>query len=336
MIRYNYSLRKYNTFGVTARTRRFINLTSAEEAKALIIKENFDTNNCLVLSGGSNILFTKDYCGTVIKPSFDNITIEEKSSDNVIISAEAGLEWDRLVEWSVENDLGGLENLSFIPGKVGAAPIQNIGAYGAEVSSLITRVHTLSLENSESRIFYNEECMFGYRDSIFKNELKGKYLITRVEFRLKKSPVTFNLSYGNLEPVLQDKGEITLTSIRKAVIKIRKEKLPDPAVKGNAGSFFKNPVIDMHRYADLKMRYHDMPSWQTGTGQYKIPAAWLIEKAGWKGKKAGRAGVHHKHALILVNLGNAEGSEILELSNLIIDSVRSMFGITLVKEVNII
>lgn len=332
MIRYNYSLRRHNTFGIAARARRFISLESAEEAKAIIKKEKIDTDNCLVLGGGSNILFTKDYCGTIIKPSFNKISIEKESSDNVIISAEAGLEWDKLVEWTVENDLGGLENLSFIPGKVGAAPIQNIGAYGAEVSNLITKVHTLSLENGENRVFYNEECMFGYRDSIFKNELKGKYLITSVEFRLEKSPFTFNLSYGKLEPG----REMTLASIRKAVIKVRKEKLPDPAVKGNAGSFFKNPLINMHSYAELKMRYHDMPSWHTGTGHYKIPAAWLIEKAGWKGKKAGRAGVHHKHALILVNLGNAKGTEILGLSNSITDSVRSKFGITLEKEVNII
>ena len=336
MIRYNYPLRKHNTFGIAARTRRYISLASVKEATDLLTQEELDTDNCLVLGGGSNILFTKDFCGTIIHPLFDNIATEEIVSDNAIISAEAGLEWDRLVEWTVRNNLGGLENLSFIPGNVGAAPIQNIGAYGAEVSNLITGVHAISIESAEYRFFSSKECMFGYRNSIFKNELKGKYLITKVEFSLRKFPEAFNLSYGNLEQTVRNKGEITLRCIREAVIQIRKEKLPNPSVTGNAGSFFKNPVIDVNKYAELKMEYQDIPSWQTGDGNYKIPAAWLIEQSGWKGKKAGRAGVHKKHALVLVNLGNANGSEILELSNMIIESVQNRFGIKLIREVNVI
>jgi UDP-N-acetylmuramate dehydrogenase len=293
-------------------------------------------DKCLVLGGGSNILFTKDYGGTIIHPLFNRITIKEIEPDSTFISAEAGLAWDRLVEWTVENDLGGLENLSLIPGNAGAAPIQNIGAYGAEVSNLITGVNAISLESGEHRLFSGEECMFEYRDSIFKNKLKGKYLITSIELRLRRSPEFFNLSYGNLEQAVREKGEISLKGIRDAVIKIRREKLPDPSVTGNAGSFFKNPVIDLDKYNELKNEYGDIPSWENGENKYKIPAAWLIEKAGWKGKKAGRAGVHEKHALILVNLGNASGIDILQLSNMIIQSVEDLFGITLKREVNVI
>ena len=336
MVRYNYPLRKLNTFGIDVRAKRYISLEHEEEISDLLSRESLCYDKCLVLGGGSNILFTKDYGGTIIHPLFNRITIKEIEPDSTFISAEAGLAWDRLVEWTVENDLGGLENLSLIPGNAGAAPIQNIGAYGAEVSNLITGVNAISLESGEHRLFSGEECMFEYRDSIFKNKLKGKYLITSIELRLRKSPDFFNLSYGNLEQAVREKGEISLKGIRDAVIKIRREKLPDPSVTGNAGSFFKNPVIDLDKYNELKNEYGDIPSWENGENKYKIPAAWLIEKAGWKGKKAGRAGVHEKHALILVNLGNASGSDIMQLSNMIIQSVEDLFGITLKREVNVI
>lgn len=336
MVRYNYPLRKHNTFGIAARTERYISLATAEEATDLLMYEDLKADNCLILGGGSNILFTKDFKGTIIQPAFNNIKIEEVLSDYVIISAEAGLEWDKMVEWTVNNNLGGLENLSLIPGNVGAAPIQNIGAYGAEVSDQITKVHAISIDNAEYRVFHKKDCSFGYRTSIFKNELKGKYLITKVEFRLRKSPVSFNLTYSNLEQKVRDKEKLTLAGIREAIIRIRMEKLPDPTVTGNAGSFFKNPVIDANKYSDLKKEYPEVPSCYIEERQYKIPAAWLIEKAGWKGKKQGRTGVHENHALVLVNLGNASGNEIMELSNMIIESVQKMFGIKLIKEVNVI
>lgn len=336
MVRYNYPLGKHNTFGIEVRTKRYISFKYEEEVAYFLTREKLDYDNCLILGGGSNILFTKDYGGTIIHPLFNNIKIKEINPDTTIISVEAGLEWDRLVEWTIRNDLGGLENLSCIPGNVGAAPIQNIGAYGAEVSNLITGVHAISIASGENRFFSNEECMFRYRDSIFKNELKGKYLVTRVEIKLRRSPAFFNLSYGNLEQTVGEKGEKTLQGIREAVINIRKEKLPDPSVTGNAGSFFENPAVDLDKYTELKNKYLDMPAWETGDNKYKIPAAWLIEKAGWKGKKAGRAGVFEKHALILVNLGNATGSEILQLSNMIIQSIEDLFGITLTREVNVI
>ncbi len=336
MIKHNYSLRKYNTFGIDVRTKRFISPESVEKTKNLLTSNELDNENCLILGGGSNILFTTDFNGTIIHPLFNKLSVKETGPDGIIISAEAGLEWDRLVEWTVKNDLVGLENLSFIPGSVGASPIQNIGAYGVEISNLITGVHAFSLETGEHRFFSNEECMFGYRDSIFKNELKGKYLITSIELRLRKYSGMLNLSYGKLEQRVATKGEITLKTVRETIIDIRKEKLPDPSVTGNAGSFYKNPVIDFHKYSELKNEHRDIPYWKTGDNKYKIPAAWLIEKSGWKGRKTGRAGVHEKHALILVNLGNATGNDILELSNLITQSVNDMFGITLTKEVNVI
>jgi len=336
LVRYNYSLKKYNTFGIDVRTKKFISSESVEKIKELLAGDELANENCLVLGGGSNVLFTKDFNGTIIHPLFNKLSIKETGSDTTIVSAEAGLEWDSLVKWTVENGLGGLENLSYIPGNVGAAPIQNIGAYGVEISNLITGIYAFSLESGEQRFFSNDECMFGYRDSIFKNELRDKYLISCVEFRLRRSPEPFNLSYSNLEQRVMDRGRITLKSVRETVIEIRREKLPDPSVIGNAGSFFKNPVVDFNKFSELKKEYPDIPFWETDENRYKIPAAWLIEKSGWKGRKAGRAGVTEKHALILVNLGNATGKDILELSNMIIQSVKDMFGITLTEEVTVI
>ncbi|MBS0009865.1 MAG: UDP-N-acetylmuramate dehydrogenase [Bacteroidales bacterium] len=334
--RYNYPLRRHNTFGINTRAKRYISLDTAGEIYRLIMREEALASKHLILGGGSNILFTGDFEGTVIHPLFNKIRTIKTVGDNVLIAAEAGLEWDRLVEWAVDNDLGGLENLSYIPGMVGAAPIQNIGAYGAEVSGLITAVHAVSLDNARDRVFTAEECMFAYRDSIFKHELKDKYLITKVDFSLKRSPVTFNLAYGNLEKEACCRGKISLQGIREAVIKIRREKLPDPSVRGNAGSFFKNPVVSERKYTGMKRLYPDLPSWHAGPGQYKLAAAWLIEKAGWKGKRSGGAAVHDKHALVLVNTGKATGREILELSDMITTSVRERFGIRLAKEVNIV
>ncbi len=336
IVRYKYPLKKQNTFGIAVRAKRYIRPASIKETMDLLAKEDYDTGKLLILGGGSNILFTRDFDGTVIQPAFNRIEIVKTNLESVNISVEAGLNWDSLVKWAVEKDLGGLENLSYIPGKVGAAPIQNIGAYGVEAGELITGVHTLSIENGKPGFLSRQECGFAYRDSIFKNELKDKYLISKVVFRLLRSPHTFRLSYGNLEKMVLEKGKITLRGIRNTVIETRREKLPDPMVLGNAGSFFKNPLIEKNKYSELISVYHDMPAWKTESGKYKIPAAWLIEKAEWKGKKLGRAGVNDRHALILINLGNAEGTEILKLSKMIIGSVQEKFGISLTEEVNII
>ncbi|MFP4487971.1 MAG: UDP-N-acetylmuramate dehydrogenase [Bacteroidales bacterium] len=336
MIKYNYPLKKYNTFGIDIHARKFVRLDNEQQANELFKEGKFFSDNCLILGGGSNILFTGDYDGTVIQALFRDVKILEISTDSAIITADAGLEWDWLVEWAVKNGLGGLENLSGIPGHTGAAPIQNIGAYGAEVSEMINAVHAISLENGDRRVFSAEECRFGYRDSIFKNEMKGKYLITRVEFRLSRDHHNMKLSYGNLEQEIKVRGQPTLAAVRDAVIKIRNDKLPDPSLTGNAGSFFKNPVLETDQYTKLKKKFSDMPSWELGNGLYKVPAAWLIEKAGWKGRQVGRAAVHHRQALVLVNLGGAKGSDILKLSRMIMDSVEEMSGIRLSREVNII
>lgn len=335
-ISYNCSLRNFNTFGITVNAKEYIRLDSLQEAKDFLSGGGAGKGKCLILGGGSNILFTGDFDGTIVQPAFNSIEIIEAGSSAVHLSAEAGLKWDSLVEWAVRNKFGGLENLSFIPGNVGAAPIQNIGAYGVEVAEHITAVHTLSLDSGKVHHFTRKECEFGYRDSIFKNELQNKHLIYKVEFTLHRKNQTYKPSYGNLEKSAMEDGEITLEGIRNAVIRTRKEKLPDPDITGNAGSFFKNPVVEKSIYEELLMQHPGMPAWQTGSGKYKIPAAWLIEKTGWKGKNTGRAGVHEKHALILINLGDAEGLEILELSNMIAESVYSRFRISLEKEVNII
>ncbi|MDZ7739794.1 MAG: UDP-N-acetylmuramate dehydrogenase [Bacteroidales bacterium] len=266
MIKYNYPLKKYNTFGIDVRTKKFISLENEKQAAELFKKGKVCSGNCLILGGGSNILFTGDYDGTVIQALFNDIEILEISTDSAIITVGAGLEWDRLVEWAVKNNLGGLENLSGIPGHTGAAPIQNIGAYGTEVSEMINAVHAVSLENGDRRVFAAEECRFGYRDSIFKNEMKGKYLITRLEFRLSRPPHRIKLSYGNLEQEIKGRGQPTLATVRDAVIKIRNDKLPDPSLTGNAGSFFKNPVLNTDQYTELKEKFSDIPSWELGNG----------------------------------------------------------------------
>lgn len=333
--RYNYSLKNHNTFGIDVRAGKFIGLRSVKETGRLFEKRNYDPARILVLGAGSNILFTGDYDGLIIKPLFHGIIIEKSNTDTVTVTAEAGLEWDKFVEWAVKNELAGIENLSLIPGNVGAAPIQNIGAYGVEVSETITRVHTVRMDNGRARSFLNHECKFGYRESIFKHEMKGKFLITAVEFRLGKRTGSYRLSYGNLEERVKQKGEITLSTIREAVIDIRNEKLPDYKKLGNAGSFFKNPVIGRDSYLKIKDSYTDLPAWETADGRYKIAAAWLIEKDGWKGKTYGSAGVHANHALVLINHGNATGKEIMEMSEKIITSVKSKFNIELEREVNV-
>ncbi|MCF8222438.1 MAG: UDP-N-acetylmuramate dehydrogenase [Bacteroidales bacterium] len=336
MIQKNHPLKKHNTFGIDVKANTFITFNSEIQAQDYLKSKIPAKENILILGGGSNILFTGNYQGIVLHPGFDEIKVVKADNKQVCIYAEAGIEWDGLVEWAVANNMGGLENLSGIPGNVGAAPIQNIGAYGAEVSDVINRVFALSTDDGSKRVFSKQECSFGYRNSIFKGELKNQYMITAVEFMLNNSPGNFNLTYGNLEQEILKYGAPSLKSVRKAVTEIRKDKLPDPAYKGNAGSFFKNPVISKDRFVDLKSRFNDIPSWKLGDNSYKIPAAWLIEKAGWKGRKYGRTAVHSRQALVLVNDNNASGSEILELSNLIIDDVKDKTGIVLSREVNVV
>ena len=335
MIRKNYSLRSYNTFGLNYKSEFFVSIASENEAINLFKKEGSIIKPIMTLGRGSNILFTGNYKGTIIHPEIAGMNIEEKSGDYVLVSAGAGEGWDSFVEWTVDNGFGGLENLSFIPGTVGAAPIQNIGAYGVEVKDTIQKIRAVEVENGLVREIDKNECRFGYRSSLFKTELKGKYLITRVFFKLATNP-SLNLVYGSLAGEVAELGGASLKNVREAVIKIRKSKLPDPEVIGNAGSFFKNPVVDISTAETLRKRYPQIPCYDDSSGGIKLAAGWLIEQCGWKGKRSGNAGVHEKQALIIVNYGDANGREILNLSEEIRKSVRYRFEVELEREVEVV
>jgi UDP-N-acetylmuramate dehydrogenase len=335
MIYENISLKKFNTFGLNVRADRMATF-KIEENAIHFFKQNMGTEqNYLVLGQGSNLLFTSDFHGTIIHPEMEGISLEGKMGDEIIVSAGAGEIWDKLVESTVNNGIGGLENLSLIPGLVGATPVQNIGAYGAEVKNTIEKVRAISIEDGSIREFANGECNFGYRDSIFKGELKGKYLITRVYFRLSSKP-KLCLEYGSLKEEINKLGSTSLGNVRKTVIATRQNKLPDPAQIGNAGSFFKNPVIDLAFVEKLKTKHPKIPVFKDASGGMKLAAGWLIEQCGWKGKRIGDAGVHERQALVLVNYGNATGQELFDLSEQIKKSVIDNFGISLEREVEIV
>lgn len=335
MIYENISLKKYNTFGLNIKADRLITFKLEDTAIRYFKSNKGNHKNFLILGRGSNLLFTSDYHGTIIHPEMEGITLEEKKNDYVIISAGAGIEWDQLVEMTVNHGLGGLENLSLIPGSVGAAPVQNIGAYGSEVKHYIEKVRAVSTKDGSIKEFSNQECRFGYRDSIFKNELKGSYLITKVFFRLS-TKLLLSLGYGSLREDIGRLGEHSLSNARKVVINTRALKLPDPAVTGNAGSFFKNPVVDSSFASTLKSKYPEMPSFHDPSGGIKLAAGWLVEQCGWKGKRIGDAGVHDKQALVIVNYGNATGKELYYLSEEVRKSVLEKFGILLEREVEVI
>lgn len=335
MIQENISLKKYNTFGLNIKADRLITLRDEKNAARFLERNGEKAGKTLILGSGSNILFTDDFHGTVIHPNMGGITLEESTEDYVIVSAGAGVIWDDLVEITVSRGLGGLENLSYIPGTCGAAAVQNIGAYGCEAKDTITRVRALGMKDGLVREFLNSDCRFGYRDSIFKNELKGQYLITRVCFRLSARPL-LNVGYGSLKEETGKMGAHSLENVRKAVINARKTKLPEPSQIGNAGSFFKNPVVSGSMADELKTKYPSMPLFSDPSGKMKIPAAWLIEKCGWKGKRIGDAGIYENHALVIVNHGKASGKELLDLSEKITRSVHEEFGIIIEREVQVI
>jgi UDP-N-acetylmuramate dehydrogenase len=326
-IKENFSLKQYNTFGIDVKARYFTRVESLEQLKE-VLEARRDCFPFYIMGGGSNILFTKDYNGIIIQPAIKGINVIDDDLEQSVIEVGAGEKWDDFVIWAVENNLGGIENLSIIPGSTGSSPIQNIGAYGAEVKDVIERVNYLDLETFELVSLANNECHFGYRSSIFKNQLKNRAVVTSVVFRLRHNPV-FNISYGNLREVTEKMGDIKLETVRNAVIHIRMSKLPDPELLGNAGSFFKNPVVEASIALQLKDRHNSMPLFPVSDDLIKIPAGWLIEQCGWKGKRAGNAGVHEKQALVLVNYGNASGDEIRNLAWLIRDSVFSTFDILL-------
>lgn len=336
MIRFyeDYSLKNHNTFGVEAKARFYFEFTEPADLEIFLrSNEGWRDEALLLLGEGSNVLFRDDFNGLVICPKVPGLALVHEDRQNVWVEAGAGENWDEFVEYCVFQGFGGPENLSHIPGAVGAAPVQNIGAYGREVGELVERVKGFNLQTMQMEEYSGEECRFDYRDSIFKQELKGKFVITSVIFRLEKFP-EFNLTYGSLGEKVKELGETSLYNIRKAVIAIRSAKLPDVKELGSAGSFFKNPVVDEAVALHLQQKFPDMPVYPAGASRRKLAAGWLIEQAGWKGYREGDAGVHEKQALVLVNYGAATGKQIFELSEKIRSSVADKFGIELEREVN--
>jgi len=331
----NVDLRALNTFGVGARAAHLVRLRSTGEARDLLQRRALGAGPMLILGAGSNILFTRDWPGLVVMPGILEREIEEQQGDTVTVVGGAGESWDGFVRWTLALGLAGLENLSLIPGTVGAAPIQNIGAYGVELRDRLLWVESLDWRRGRVERLYNADCGFGYRDSLFKHELADR-LVTRVALRLSRVP-DLELDYGELRQELADHGIARPTpgDVAQAVCAIRRRKLPDPALTGNAGSFFRNPVVSEAQAAQLRAAHPEMPQF-AALGGAKIPAGWLIESCGWKGKREGDAGVHADHALVLVNHGKASGAQIHTLALHIIDSVRERFGITLEPEVRIV
>lgn len=327
----DYNLLSNNTFGIDAKADFFMEYDSVEELKALL--PEIRDKKILHIGGGSNLLFTGDFHGVILHSRIKGMEVVEQDSEHVLLKVGASVVWDQLVEQTVENGWYGIENLSLIPGETGAAAVQNIGAYGVEAKDVIQTVHTVDLKTGEIRLFQNEECQYAYRHSIFKAELKGRYAVTHVTIRLSKiyDP---KLNYGNIRQAL-GKSEVTAKNVRQAIIDMRNEKLPDPKVLGNAGSFFMNPVVTHEKYEELKSLYPDIPAFVMDHG-VKIPAGWLIEQAGWKGKALGKAAVHDKQALVLVNLGGAAANDIVALSDEVRKTVSEKFGIEISPEVNFI
>ena len=336
-IQQNVSLKPYNTFGLEATARFFVEIQSVEELKSVLQSPDYKSVGKLFLGGGSNIMLTKNFEGLVVKINFEGINNIFEDDAHIHIQAGAGEIWHQLVMYCVENQYAGMENLSLIPGTVGAAPMQNIGAYGVEIKDIFEELQALNLETLEIETFKLNDCHFGYRESIFKHEAKGKYVITSVTFKLNKIPV-YKVAYGDIQKTLAEMNVIDLSikAVSDAVISIRKSKLPDPAEIGNSGSFFKNPEIPKVQYEELKAKFENIPSYPINETTVKIPAGWLIEQAGWKGFRDGEIGVHIRQALVLVNYGGGTGEQIKALSAKIQASVLEKFGISLSTEVNFI
>ncbi len=337
-IRHNISLRNYNSFGIDVSARSFAAFTSADQLAELVTGNSIRaTDPLLILGGGSNVLLTKHVDGWVLKNDLTGIELLKEEEDHYYIKAQAGENWHGFVQYCIAHQYAGVENLSLIPGNVGASPIQNIGAYGVEIKDVFQELRAYDLLEKNIRHFGWEDCAFGYRESVFKNRYKGRYVILDVTFRLNKKP-GFHTSYGAITQELERMGvqELSIQAVSQAVINIRSSKLPDPKQLGNAGSFFKNPVIGTGQYQILQAKYPAIPGYAAGEGYTKVAAGWLIEQCGWKGYRKGDAGCYEKQALVLVNYGKATGKDIWELSQSIIDSVKEKFGIQLEREVNII
>tara|TARA_R110002072_G_scaffold111614_11_gene239786 strand:- start:166 stop:1182 length:1017 start_codon:yes stop_codon:yes gene_type:complete len=333
----NVSLKAYNTFGIKAKAKKFIEVSSINEAIEQF--KTIENNPMLILGGGSNILLTKDFDGIVIKNNIKGIEKVHETETEIELKIGAGENWHQFVCYCVEHAYYGIENLSLIPGYVGASPMQNIGAYGVEVKDVIKSVEAVEIKTGMLRVFTKDECEFDYRSSIFKTSHKGQFFITSVNFILSKIP-KFKIEYGAIKDQLLQDGinlnNLSIKAVSQAVISIRKSKLPDPKEIGNSGSFFKNPVVSKKQYLKLKASYPSMPAYELPNSQYKIAAGWMIETDGWKGFREGDYGVHAKQALVLVNYDEATGNELYQLSERIIQSIQKRFDILLEREVNII
>ena len=334
----HYSLLPHNTFGIQANCDRFIDMETEDDVMKL--KDMLDDKDMplLIIGRGSNLLLTDDYHATVLHCSIKGKTIVKEDGNSVLLRCGAGEEWDSIVDYCVAHDWQGIENLSLIPGEVGASAVQNIGAYGTEVKEIIHSVEAVEISTGKKHTFTNEQCEYSYRQSKFKNEWKDRFIITHVTYRLEKSTDYIpKVDYGNIKSELERKGISmpTMKDIRDVVISIRKDKLPDPEVEGNAGSFFMNPIVEKATFMNLLEQYPDMPHYNVDSEREKIPAGWMIDQCGWKGKTLGKAGVHDRQALVLVNRGGATGKDILLLCNTIRNDVKQKFGIDIHPEVNI-
>jgi UDP-N-acetylmuramate dehydrogenase len=337
IIKENYSLLQHNTFGLDVKAKFYIETRSEGELKEVLTDTSLQDEKKMILGGGSNVLFTKDYDGLIIEILSDDIKIVYEDDDHAIVEADAGAVWHNLVLFCVEKNLGGIENLSLIPGKTGAAPIQNIGAYGQELKDSFVSLDGFFIDTVEEKTFKRNECGFGYRDSIFKHELKNQFAITKIRISLNKNPV-LNVSYKAIQEEINKFNfkTSTIKDVSDLICKIRRSKLPDPSKIGNAGSIFKNPEIRLEKFEKLKIEYPDIVGYPVTDSMMKVYAGWLIEKAGLRGERRGNVGTHEKQALVIVNYGGATGQEIIEFKDYIKSKVFEKFGILLEEEVNII
>lgn len=333
----NYPLLKLNTFGVDVKAKYFTSINTINELIELTKTNVFKDLELLILGGGSNILFTKDFDGLVILNNIKGKKIIDQNQQSIFLKIGAGENWHELVMYCVDKRWGGIENLSLIPGNTGTAPMQNIGAYGVEIKETFIELEALEISSGKIVKFNNSDCEFGYRESVFKNKMKNQYIILNITLELKKNPV-LNINYGDVKAILESQNikDPTIKEVSNAIISIRQSKLPDPKKIGNSGSFFKNPIVSLNQLELIKKKYPNVVNYEINENEFKIAAGWLIERAGWKGKKFNNYGVHKKQALVLVNYGLANGMEIFELSEKIILDIKDKFGITLEREVNII
>lgn len=333
----DFSLKHHNTFHIDARADHFFIFDSSDELKEWLLTNPLnDSRPTLVMGGGSNLLFADDFPGRIIYPRFKGLEIVGREGDDVLVRVAAGEEWDSCVEQTVNMGLGGIENLSLIPGHVGAVPVQNIGAYGVEIQNVVESVEGYYLADGKPFCFSQKACAFNYRYSVFKGPLRNKTVVTHVVLRLCRKPV-FQLKYGSVREAVEGLGPVNLKNIRKAIVGIREAKLPNPEELGNAGSFFKNPVVPMAQYEALKARWPELPGYPVSeNNSMKVPAGWLIEHTGWKGKSLGKAGVHQHQALVLVNRGGASGQDLVRLAQSIEHNIRKTFNIQLEREVNVL